>query len=92
MLERSVRAGRSVQATSRALGVPQTTMSKWIVESNRAKSLPPSRFRLVQLKKDEQRDPSSADGAPQVVLVTPQGFRVEGLGLDELVTVLRSLA
>jgi hypothetical protein len=71
-------AGVSLKSISEALGVGPTLLRRWEVDRVGA-------FRRVELSRTaERRDPW--------VLHAPCGVCVEGLTLDDLVTVLRGLA
>ena len=75
-------AGRSVSSLARELGVSAPTLIEWARQPVRRP------WRPVTLS------PAVSDTTPSVspVLVTPHGFRVEGLDVAGVVTVLRSLA
>ena len=69
------------------LGVSATSLRSWARAADRGSDQKTSRFLPVVVK---------AEGLPTapesgLTLHTPQGYRVSGLGLHELVTVLRSL-
>lgn len=76
-------AGAAVAAIARELGLRPRTLRLWLREPTRKPCL-----RRLAL--------DLAPGLPAplpgpAVLVTPQGFRVEGLGLADLVSLLRGL-
>lgn len=75
-------AGVAVAAIARELGLRPRTLGVWLREPTRT-----PRLRRVTL------DPESAVTGPggRGVLVTPQGVRVEGLEVPDLVTLLRGL-
>ena len=62
------------------LGVPAMSLSRWI----RGGGVPDA-FRKVELVAD-----SAVEGS-QLVLVTPEGFRIEGLGVDSARVLLEVL-
>jgi len=76
-------AGRSVYSLAREIGVSAPTLIEWARQPVRP-------WRPVTV--------AAPPGAPEAVravspvLVTPHGFRVEGLDVAGVVTVLRSLA
>jgi hypothetical protein len=76
-------AGRSLSSLARAVGLSVPTLTGWLRRPG------PGRLRRVTVAPS----PSPALGAPArpLVLVTPQGVRVEGLDLAALVTLLRRL-
>jgi len=84
-LARSGRAtGRSLSTLARAVGLSVPTLTGWL------RRPAPRRLRRVTVAPS----PSAALVAPtpRLVLITPQGFRVEGLDLATMVTTLRLLA
>ena len=76
-------AGRSVYSLAREMGVSAPTLIEW--------SRRPVHGTLRQVAVAPSSVPAMAS-TPSPVLVTPHGFRVEGLDVAGLVTVLRSLA
>jgi hypothetical protein len=74
--------GHSLARVARGVGVSFPTLASWLAKSG------PLALRPVTVA-------AAAEPAPPlrspIVLVTPQGFRVEGLDGDALVTVLRAL-
>jgi lambda repressor-like predicted transcriptional regulator len=76
-------AGRSLSSLARAVGLSVPTLTGWL------RRPAPGRLRRVTVAPS----PSPAIVAParRLVLITPQGFRVEGLDLATLGTLLRSL-
>jgi hypothetical protein len=75
-------AGRSMTSLARELGVSAPTLIQWVRQPARRP------WRPVTVA------PPSASEAPPMrpVLVTPHGFRVEGLDVAGVVAVLQSLA
>ncbi len=74
-------AGGSVYRLAREIGVSAPTLIEWLRR--------PARGRLRQITVAPA--PATTMGAPtNPVLVTPHGFRIEGLDLAGLVTVLRT--
>lgn len=74
-------AGRSVTAMAAEVGLDARTLRAWVDGGS-------SVFREVRVE-------PVADAAPVpagLVLVTPGGYRVEGLALADVVSVLRALA
>jgi transposase-like protein len=73
--------GIALRRLARTVGVPACTLTLWLRRAGR------QQFRRVTL--------TAAPVVPPplpLVLVTPQGMRVEGLDLAGMVTVLRTLA
>ena len=78
-VERAVASGRAITATAKALGLSQTTLSTW----RRANAS--SRLRPVHVT-------TPLPVQHELVLVTPKGYRIEGLSAAEVVGVLEALA
>jgi hypothetical protein len=75
--------GRALTELARALAVAAPTLTHWLER-------PASpRLRPVTLEPTATREKHDVAGP---VLMTPQGVRVEGLGADALIAVLRALA
>ena len=74
--------GQSRAQVARAVGISFPTLDAWLARPGR----PGLRPVAVVAEGDSEPAPRSA-----VVLVTPHGFRVEGLDGDALVAVLRAL-
>lgn len=76
-------AGRSIYSLARDLGVSAPTLIEWLRRPT------PGRLRQVTVGPAPVKTTASK---PSPVLVTPHGFRIEGLDLAGLVTMLRDLA
>ena len=76
-------AGRSVNSLARALGVSVPTLTTWLRR--------PSRGQLRRVAVAPNSMPALSLPTRPVV-VTPHGFRIEGLDLAGLITVLRDFA
>ena len=76
-------AGRSLSHLAREIGVSAPTLIAWLRRPARG------HVRQVELAPSAV---SAIAAPPSPVLVTPQGFRIEGLDLAGLITVLRDLA
>jgi hypothetical protein len=74
------REGWSLARAAEQLGVPAMSLTRWI----RARGVREA-FRKVELVAD------SAAERSQLVLVTPEGFRIEGLGVDNARVLLEVL-
>ena len=72
-------AGVAVAAVARELGVRPRALRLWLQSPTRP------RLRCVAIAK------APVAVADRPVLITPQGFRVEGLGAADLVALLRAL-
>ena len=70
--------GASLAAATRVLGLRYATVRPWLCKEPRLR-----RIKIVAATVTPRRDP---------VLVTPFGVRVEGLDLDAIATLLRTLA
>ena len=75
--------GQSRAQVARAVGVSFPTLAAWLAQ--------PGRPRLRPVTLASTPDPAPASRS-SVVLVTPQGVRVEGLDGAALVAVLRALS
>jgi len=78
-----VRHGQSLAHVAREVGVSFPTLAAWLER--------PERPSLRPVAVAPELDPPTERRAP-VVLITPQGFRVEGLDGAALVAVLRALS
>ena len=79
--KRAIEAGTSKKEILTTLGISDGTLSKWM---DPEESSMPRRFRRVQLKKE-------TDEKGKLTLVTPSGYRIEGLSLDSAVALLSAL-
>ena len=84
MVRRRRAQGVGVARIAREVGVAPQTLALWL-RPRRSRVM-----RAVEVAPDP--GPSAARAAPSPVLVTPQGFRIEGADLAALVTLLRALA
>jgi len=67
---------------ARALGVSSVSLQRWVEQAQ------PARFRPVQVRLDAEPEAPAAGG---LVLITPRGYRVEGLDATSLVSLLGRL-
>ena len=79
-----VREGVAVTRIARDLGLRPKTLTLWL------RRAPVSKLRAVRV----ERDPRPATVMPEIrpVVVIPGGLRIEGLDLDGVVRLVRSLA
>lgn len=77
-----LRSGLSLSAMAAQLGVGAPTLSRWL-ETEEAG------LREVEIL--AEAPPSTAGSGVGLVLVAPSGYRVEGLGLEQAVELLRVL-
>ena len=89
--ERHIRSGVSVFRLARDLGVPLSTLTIWIEGRSPSKSSTVAAFREVALSDATSFEDTPMTAGP-IVLVTPQGFRVEGLRVAELAELFRALS
>jgi hypothetical protein len=75
--------GANVPAIAREFGVAPWTLALWLRNPSAAV------VRAVDVVPDAPRSSGAPVAGP--VLITPEGFRVEGLDRDTLVAVLRAL-
>lgn len=78
-------AGMSIQTVARELGLSESGLSRWLKAAEPLKATEPL-LRPVRLSQTSSPNPES------LVLVTPQGFRLEGLSLTSAADLLRRLA
>lgn len=74
--------GSSLRGLAAALGVSHATLYRWVA---RGKEIPVRKVEIVQ------SEPSRREGSTSLVLVTPQGYRVEGLGVGDVARLLEAL-
>ena len=77
--------GRSVDDAGRDLGIGSSTLWRWRLPSTRKRSA----FRHVSVV-DKPTQPARNASSP--VLVTPAGYRVEGLDVPGVAALLRELS
>ncbi len=77
--------GVPVRRVARALGLPAWSLARWLQFQPEG----PSVVRPVTVAPEPAPAPRAVNGP---VLITPQGFRVEGLDATALLAVLRALA
>lgn len=76
--------GRTLQAVASELGLSQSGLGRWL-RRERSSDLLRGRFRPVQVVA------ASGVSAGSLILVTPSGYRVEGLSVTELAALLPRL-
>jgi hypothetical protein len=74
------RRGKPLSQVASELGVSELSLQRWIEQGE------PARFRPVEIEAESGR--ASAGG---LVLITPRGYRVEGLEAESLASLLRVL-
>jgi hypothetical protein len=67
---------------ARQLGVSSVSLQRWVEQEQ------PARFRPVQVRFDAEPEVASPGG---LVLITPRGYRVEGLNAASLAALLSRL-
>lgn len=81
--------GASLRAVARAVGLADQTLSYWLRSAEPPESGPVMRAVAVRPELDA---PPATTGTPAgAVVVTPQGLRIEGLALAEIVSLVRSV-
>ena len=73
------RLGHSTGAIAGVIGLSETALGRWLSLHDE-----PGRLRRVQIT-----DGPAVDGSGLLSIVTPGGYRLEGLDVDQAVTVLR---
>lgn len=74
------RSGEPLAHLAGELGISVVSLQRWLEQSE------PVQFRPVEISFE-----APSTGAAGPVLVTPQGYRVEGLGVESLAALLRAL-
>ncbi len=82
--ERERRRGTSWRRIAATVGLSSTALQRW------AAARPPARRRLAPVTVTEPASAAPAEAG--VTLVTPTGYRLEGLGLEAALGVLRHLS
>ena len=70
------------------LGLVESTLTRWF-RTEKAKDQPG--FRSVSIVRRDEKEPTAQPFASQLTLLTPQGYRVEGLDAQSLAYLLRIL-
>ena len=85
---REIEAGRGTKSLARYLGVHPETLKAWIEDAAAISAVIP-----VEVIEATAASASAhvSDAAKAVSVTTPDGFRVDGLTLDEVVTLLARL-
>jgi hypothetical protein len=78
--------GESLGATAGRLGIHRATLGRWLEQDSTVES---SEVREVVVRKADSV-PELGVGA-KLILVTPEGFRIEGLSRGEVAELVRSL-
>jgi len=77
-----VESGWSVGRIAKVVGVTPATLGRWL-QSRRDDESSPGGFRPVEVE--------AGGGRRELTLVSPSGYRVEGLGLEEIERLLVAL-
>jgi len=86
---RRVAAGSSFRDVLKELTVSEPSLRKWLAARTPYREMP-SRFRAVQLK--DIAAPTLVPGEPgRLTVITPRGFRIEGLDEARVVALVREL-
>lgn len=84
-LERRRAEGATLSAVAAEVGVTTQTLRRWLERDRQ-----PAKLRRVVVTEPEPRPRSAV--AERAILVTPTGYRVEGLSVEAVVRILRSLS
>ena len=93
VLERRAAGGRR-QDICRELGLPASTVNRWEKRMVResARQSRSERFRpVVVAPESHRREPAPTAGSGACTLSSPGGYRVEGLGVEQVLYLLREL-
>jgi hypothetical protein len=84
-IRQQVAAGAPLRTAAERIGVERETAARWLRRRRRERSpLPTAPMTPVELADEPSGD-------RRVVVISPSGFRVNGLTLDEAATLLRVL-
>jgi len=83
-----VASGASIRGTARQLGMSVNTLARWLAERQREAS---SGFRPVQMEPEQMEPEQGQQASRNLVLVSPDGYRVEGLEVEQVLTLLSRL-
>lgn len=89
--------GLSLNAVARELGVSRTTLRQWL---DRSPQVPPAFVPVLVQQPPESAGPPAPASRPTpraassspLALVSPSGFRLDGLTLDDAIVALRLLS
>ena len=81
--------GESYERIAQRIGIPLTTLYVWLRGPKELPAVKAGEFRPVTV--DEQGAACDGVNARGVALVTPAGYRIEGLGIEDLKQLLREL-
>jgi transposase len=93
--QRNLGDGVNFKQISRLVGIPANTIRYWWTQAQIQMERQGKAARApapVRIQREEVDPPSSADGPGRLVLVTPGGYRLEGLALEEALVVLERLS
>ena len=76
------RQGEPVSRVAAELGVSVVSLQRWIEQSE------PAQFRPVEVRAELAGQSGDLTGP---ILITPHGYRIEGLGIESLAALLRVL-
>jgi len=92
--QHTLEAGGTVVQAAERLGVSAPTLYEWRKgrTAGRVREKPPEKSQaLVPVRVAERAAQSAVTGSQQVVLVSPSGWRVEGLSVESAAQLLGSL-
>lgn len=87
--------GETVKAVVERLGVSEPTLQAWRrgqTPGSKARGSEPKAAPLVPVVVHPRKEDAAPRAAATFAVVSPQGWRVEGLGLEEAAQLLRRLA
>jgi len=89
------KSGITAEKAAKKVGLHYNTILKWENQAGKPKvskiANKTKPKKTVSIPKNRGRKPGTAVKAGNIVLVTPDGFRVEGISPSDLVRVLREL-
>ena len=88
---RQMAAGTSFRGVLKELTVSEPALRSWLAKTSDPEKTTP-RLRPVNVKRESTSEPAVAERETQTLtLVTPRGFRIEGLDAKSLVALVREL-
>lgn len=92
------KAGETTQSAAKKIGVPYITVRSWEKKAGKSrpkhsgpKALNKALKKALKKGKSSQKAAEATAGRGRLSLVTPAGYRIEGISSEQLIQVLKSL-
>jgi len=82
--------GLTIAAAARELGLNRGTLQQWLARTAEQDSFVPVVVQGASQRTDERE--VAPRPCPSLTLISPSGFRLNGLGLDDAIHALRELS